>query len=59
MTTMWHDHLRLTKDEAVARLTKNYSADIVAFDQIETLANTMADSMADGIVKQFPDKFKM
>ena len=59
MTTMWHDHLRLTKDEAVARLTKNYSADIAAFDQIETLANTMADSMADGIVKQFPDKFKM
>ena len=59
MTTMWHDHLKLTKDEAVARLTKNYSADIAAFDQIETLANTMADSMADGIVKQFPDKFKM
>ena len=59
MTTMWHDHLRLTKDEAVARLTKNYSADITAFDQIETLANTIADSMADGIVKQFPDKFKM
>lgn len=59
ITTMWHDHLRLTKDEAVARLTKNYSADIAAFDQIETLANTMADSMADGIVKQFPDKFKM
>lgn len=59
MMTMWHDHLRLTKDEAVARLTKNYPADIATFDQIETLANTMADSMAEGIVKQFPDKFKM
>jgi hypothetical protein len=57
LMTMWHDHLKLTKDEAVARLTKNYAADIEAFDQIEALANTMADSMADGIVKQFPDKF--
>jgi hypothetical protein len=57
LMAMWHDHLKLTKDEAVARLTKNYAADIEAFDQIEALANTMADSMADGIVKQFPDKF--
>jgi hypothetical protein len=54
---MWHDHLKLTKGEAVARLTKNYAADIEAFDQIEALANTMADSMADGIVLQFQDKF--
>jgi hypothetical protein len=54
---MWHDHLKLTKDEAVARLTKDYTADIAAFDQIEALANMMADSMADGIVQQFPNKF--
>jgi hypothetical protein len=59
LMTMWHDHLKLTKGEAVARLTKNYTADIQAFDQIEALANMMADSMADGIVKQFPNKFKM
>jgi len=52
----WHDHLKLTKAEAVARLTKNYTADIDAFDQIETHANMIADSMADGIVQQFPDK---
>jgi hypothetical protein len=57
LMVMWHDHLKLTKDEAVARLTKNYAADIEAFDQIEALANTMADSMADGIVLQFQDKF--
>src|SRR5512137_16456 len=59
LMAMWHDHLRLTKDEAVARLTKNYTADIEAFNQIETLANMMADSMAHGIVQQFPDKFQM
>lgn len=56
---MWHEHLRLTKGEAVARLTMNYAADIDAFDQIEAQANMMADSWADGIVDQFPDKFKM
>ncbi len=59
MKAMWHDHLKLTKDEAVARLTKNYPADISAFDQIQTQANSMADSMAEGIIKQFPDRFKM
>jgi hypothetical protein len=57
LMAMWHDHLSLTKAEAVARLTKNYTADIEAFDQIETQANTMADSMTDGIVMQFPDLF--
>jgi len=57
--TMWHNHLDITKAEALARLTKNYTADISDFDQIETQAMIMADSIADGIVKQFPDKFKM
>lgn len=56
---MWHDHLNVTKDEAVARLTMNYTADIEAFDQIEVQANMMADSWSDCIMKQFPDKFKM
>jgi len=59
LMAMWHDHLKLTKDEAVARLTGNYAADIEAFDSIETQANMMADSMANGIVEQFPDKFRM
>ena len=59
LMTMWHDHLLLTKAEAVARLTKNYTADVEAFDQIETQANMMADSMTYGIVQQFPEKFKM
>lgn len=54
--TMWRDHLKLTKAESVARLTQNYTADIEAFDQIEALANMMADSMVDSIVQQFHDK---
>jgi hypothetical protein len=59
LMAMWHDHLMLTKGEAVARLTKNYTADVEAFDQIEAQANMMADSMASGIIQQFPDKFTM
>jgi len=58
LVAMWHDHLKLTKDEAVARLTQDYAADIAAFDQIEIQANMMADSIALGICKQFPGMFQ-
>lgn len=58
LKAMWHEHLKLTKDEAVARLTMDYAADIAAFDQIETQANMMADSIAYGICKQFPEMFQ-
>ncbi len=58
MRDMWHEHLRLTKEDAVARLTGNYSADIENFEKIVVLSNTMADSWADGIINQFPDEFR-
>lgn len=50
-------HLRLTKDEAVARMEGNWKADVEAFDQILTEILTLSDVLADGIVKQFPDRF--
>ena len=50
-------HLKLTKDEAVARLTGKWDADVVAFDDIFTEIMTVSDTLADGIVKQFPDRF--
>lgn len=50
-------HLKLTKGEAVARLQKNWAADVQAFDDIFTEINTVADTLSMGIMKQFPAKF--
>jgi hypothetical protein len=50
-------HLKLTKDEAVARLTGNWDSDVSAFDDIFTEIMTVSDTLVDGIVSQFPDRF--
>jgi hypothetical protein len=50
-------HLKLTKDEAVARLAGKWDDDVSAFDDIFTEIMTVSDTLADGIVKQFPDRF--
>ncbi len=51
-------HLSLTKKEAVARLSKDWDADVKAFDDIFVEILTVADALSEGIVKQFPAKFK-
>jgi len=53
-----HLHLKLTKDEAVYRLTKKWAEDVKVFDEIFTEAMLIADTLSDGVVKQFPAKFK-
>jgi hypothetical protein len=57
MTNMLNTHLKLTTDEAVARIGKNWTDDVKAFDAIFDQALEMADDLTTGIVKQFPDKF--
>jgi len=58
MKAMLRDHLRLTTDEAVARLQGNWAADVVAYDRIHVQALHMADMVSTGIVKQFPGRFR-
>lgn len=50
-------HLKLTKDEIAARLEERWADDVAAFDDIQVEITTLADALADGIVKQFPGKF--
>jgi CRISPR/Cas system-associated protein Cas10 (large subunit of type III CRISPR-Cas system) len=53
MRAMWYEHLKLTKEEAVARLNKDYAKDITIFNQIEKEALLMADKFSNGIISQF------
>ncbi|OAA92404.1 acetylglutamate kinase [Clostridium ljungdahlii] len=55
--TMLHEHLKLTKSEAIDILTGNYAGSIKLYDEIEKQALKMADVMSKGIVKQFLEKF--
>jgi hypothetical protein len=50
-------HLKLTKDEAVARISADWAADVRAFDDIFTEIMVLADALHDGIAAQFPERF--
>lgn len=54
---MFYDHLDMTTKEAQMRIDKNYAADIMVFDNIQKQALQMADYFAQGIMRQFPDRF--
>ncbi len=55
---MMNTHLSTTTAEVVARLNKNWDEDARAFDAVYDHILKMSDAIADGIVKQFPEKFK-
>jgi hypothetical protein len=50
-------HLDLTLDEAVARLEGRYTDEIAAYDKIHDAILELSDTIAAGIVAQFPDRF--
>lgn len=58
LTDMLHKHLQLLTDQVVARLNSNWKADIDAYDKGEKHMIHFAEILADGIIKQFPEKFK-
>lgn len=57
LKNMLYKHLQLTTDEAIARLNKDWKADIDAYDKGENHMVMFADILSDGIIKQFPKKF--
>lgn len=54
---MLYDHLKLTTEEVSARLKKDYSADIKAFDKVQQEILDMSEFFVNGIVRQFPNLF--
>ena len=50
LNNMLDNHLALTKAEAVARLTGNYTADIATYDKVRQETNMMSGALVDGIV---------
>ncbi len=57
MRAMMQEHLKLTTDEAVARLKSDWKGNIQAFDKALDQAMAMADMLSDGLVAKFPEKF--
>lgn len=54
---MWYDHINLTANEITELVNKDYNASINTTDMIEEQANIMSDSLANGVILQFPEKF--
>lgn len=54
--TMFNDRMAMTVKQTTARILKRWSDDISAFDEIYVQTLLMADDLADGVIKQFPEK---
>jgi hypothetical protein len=58
MRSMMKEHLDLTLKEAVDRLTGRFDADMRDYDAVHRAILDMADMLSDGIVAQFPERFR-
>ena len=56
LTEMMNTHLSTTTAEVVARLNKDWNADVKAFDAVYDHILKLSDALSDGIAKQFPQK---
>jgi len=57
LVDMMKKHLSTTTTEVQMRLNKDWAGDVRAFDAVYDHILMMSDALADGVVKQFPDKF--
>ncbi|MDR5587228.1 MULTISPECIES: glycosyltransferase [Clostridium] len=55
---MLYKHLQFVTDQVVASLNKDWKSDIESYDKGEKHMIMFADILTDGIIKQFPQKFK-
>jgi hypothetical protein len=58
MRSMMKSHLDETLKEAVDRLNGRFTADVADYDAIHKTILEMADMLSDGIVAQFPARFR-
>lgn len=58
LEAMLQKHLDLTTGEVVGRLNKDWAADIKSYDDGHAHMLMFADTLTNGIAKQFPDKFQ-
>jgi len=58
MQAMMHEHLDLTLREATTYLGGDYSGSVAAYEEVHLQILKMADMLSDGIIRQFPNKFK-
>jgi hypothetical protein len=56
-TRMMNNHLKLTTNEAVARLKGDWTADIAAYDKVRAEILMVSDTLTDGVFRQFPRRF--
>lgn len=54
---LWDEHLDLTQDEVMFRLDKNWTSDVMNFDQIMNNIQEIADTISMEIIRRFPLRF--
>ncbi len=57
LVNMLNQHLALTTQEATMRLQRNWSSDVATFDKVYDQAMHMADTLSDGVIRQFAARF--